>query len=224
MSAQASRDNDLTRRACVGLASANDCEAVSALRLETYSAAPEFRLLRPDLLAWDTHDPSAIVLGGWDGTGRLMATIQCRVAGSAAHAEAQVGVSVAMMASHFPAVVMGRAATAPGRGGRGLNSVLRWHCLTAARDAGFKSVLGLAYQGAPRMRTMEAMGYRSLKPERVWDPEVEPRSPPILVYLGRADFAGALDYLWPLAAEGVSAFPWQGPRLVQRLAERVEAS
>jgi hypothetical protein len=119
---------------------------------------------------------------------------------------------------------MGRAATAPGRTGRGLNSVLRWHCLTAARDAGFSSVLGLAYQGAPRMRTMEAMGYRALEPERVWDPEVEPLSPPILVYLGRALFAGALDYLWPLASEGVSAFPWQGPPLSQRLAEPVEAS
>jgi hypothetical protein len=224
MATQAPRDGGPTRQDCVGLASAADREAVDALRLETYSAAPEFRLLRPDLLAWDTRDRSAIVLGGWDDRGCLVATIQCRVAGSAAHAEAQVGVSVEMAAMHFPAVVMGRAATAPGRTGRGLNSVMRWHCLTAARDAGFNSVLGLAYQGAPRMRTMEAMGYRVLQPKRVWDPEVEPRSPPILVYLSRADFAGALEYLWPLAAEGVTAFPWQGPRLSQHLAEKVEAS
>ena len=214
----------MARHDCVGLATPADREAVNALRLETYGAAREFRLLRPDLLAWDTRDRSAIVLGGWDDAGQLVATIQCRVAGSPAHAEAQVGVSVEMAPSLFPAVVMGRAATAPGRTGRGLNSVMRWHCLTAARDAGFKSVLGLAYQGAPRMRTMEAMGYRSLQPERVWDPEVEPLSPPILVYLGRAAFAGALDHLWPLAAEGVSAFPWQGPRLSQRLVEPVEAS
>jgi hypothetical protein len=224
MNADSSQDESLARLSCVGVASAADREAVNALRVETYSAAREFRLLRPDLLAWDTRDRSAIVLGGWDDTGQLVATIQCRVAGSPAHAEAQVGVSVAMAASLFPAVVMGRAATAPGRTGRGLNSVMRWHCLTAARDAGFRSVLGLAYQGAPRMRTMEAMGYRSLQPERVWDPEVEPLSPPILVYLSRAAFAGALDYLWPLAAEAVSAFPWQGPRLSQRLAEQVEAS
>jgi hypothetical protein len=224
MNAETPHDDRLTGRDCVGLATAADREAVNALRLETYSAAPEFRLLRPDLLAWDTRDRSAIVLGGWDATSRLVATIQCRVAGSPAHAEAQVGVSVAMAPSLFPAVVMGRAATAPGRTGRGLNSVMRWHCLTAARDAGFKSVLGLAYQGAPRMRTMEAMGYRTLHPERVWDPEVEPLAPPILVYLSRAGFDGALDYLSPLAAEGVSAFPWQGLRLAQRLAEQVEAS
>lgn len=224
MSAQSPSNEELARVDCVGLAEPQDATAVNALRLETYGAAPEFRLLRPDLLAWDTSDPSAIVLGGWDGTGRLMATIQCRVARSALHAEAQVGVSVAMESCHFPAVVMGRAATAPGRMGRGLNSVLRWHCLTAARDAGFRSVFGLAYQGAPRIRTMEAMGYRSLHPERVWDPEVEPRSPPILIYLGRADFPRALEYLRPLAAEGVSAFPWRGPQLSHRLVEQVEAS
>ena len=212
------------RQDCVGLASAADREAVDSLRLETYSAAPWFRLLRPDLLAWNTRDPSAIVLGGWDSRGCLVATIQCRVAGSAAHAEAQVGVSVEMAAMHFPAVVMGRAATAPGRTGRGLNAVMRWHCLAPASDAGFNSVLGLAYQGAPRMRTMEAMGYRALQPKRV--PGI-PRSSPSrrrVTYLSRADFAGALEYLWPLAAEGVAAFPWQGPRLLQRLAEKVEAS
>jgi predicted N-acetyltransferase YhbS len=211
-------------RNCVGLAGTADREAVNALRLETYSVAREFRLLRPDLLAWETRDPSCIVLGGWDDDAQLVATIQCRVAGSVAHAESIIGVSVEMPPSCFPGVVMGRAATAPGLTGRGLNSVLRWHCLTAARDAGFRSVLGLAYQGAPRMRTMEAMGYRQVQPARVWDPEVEPLSPPILVYLQLADFDTALDCLWPLAAEGVSASPWQGPTLSLRMAEKVDAS
>ena len=211
------------KRNCVGLADPADQEAVNALRLETYSAAPEFRLLRPDLLVWDVRDPSCTVLGGWEEAGRLVATIQCRVASSAAHAEALIGVSVEMAATCFPAVVMGRAATAPGRTGGGLNSVLRWHCLTAARDVGFRSVMGLAYQGAPRMRTMEAMGYRQWQPVRVWDPEVEPKSPPILVSLHQADFAAALDYLRPLAAERVAACPWQGPTLARRLSGKVEA-
>lgn len=217
-------DGVTAKRECVGLAGAADCEAVNALRLDTYSVAAEFRLLRPDLLAWDTRDRSAIVLGGWDDAGHLVATIQCRVADSPADAEAQVGVSVEMPATCFPAVVMGRAATVPGRTSRGLNSVLRWHCLTAARDAGLRSAFGLAYQGAPRLRTMEAMGYRVLHPARIWDPEVEPKSAPILIYLPRADFDSALDYLRPLAAEGVAAYPWQGQQLAQRLTEKVEAS
>jgi GNAT superfamily N-acetyltransferase len=211
------------RRNCVGLAGPADQEAVNGLRLETYSAAPEFRLLRPDLLAWEAHDPSCIVLGGWDDAGRLVATIQCRAAGSAAHAEAMIGASVEMAAACFPAVVMGRAATAPGRTGRGLNSVLRWYCLTAARDVGFRSALGLAYQGAPRMRTMEAMGYNLRQPARVWDPEVEPKVPPIVAFLHQADFDAALDYLWPLAGEQVAAYPWQGPTLSLRLFEKMTA-
>ena len=77
-------NGELMRRNCVGLAGEEDAQAVNALRLETYNGTPEFRLLRPDLLAWHTADPSCIVLGGWDDTGRLVATIQCRVAGSAA--------------------------------------------------------------------------------------------------------------------------------------------
>lgn len=51
MNAQPPHDERLTRLSCVGVASATDREAVNALRLETYSAAREFRLLRPDLLA-----------------------------------------------------------------------------------------------------------------------------------------------------------------------------
>jgi len=223
MRGPSARNGELMRRNCVGLAGREDLQAVNALRLETYNATPEFRLLRPDLLAWHAADPSCIVLGGWDDTGRLVATIQCRVAGSAAHAEAMIGASVDVAPTCFPAVVMGRAATAQGRTGRGLNSVLRWHCLTAARDLGFRAALGLAYQGAPRMRTMEAMGYHLWRPARLWDPEVEPKVPPIVAFLYRADFDAALDYLWPLAGEQVAACPWDGPTLSTRLTAKVNA-
>jgi hypothetical protein len=211
------------RQNCVGLAGPADQEAVNALRLETYSRAREFRLLRPDLLAWDAGDPSCIVLGGWDDAGQLVATIQCRVAATAAQAETLIGVSMEMPPACFPGLVMSRAATAPGLTGRGLNSVLRWHCLTAARDVGLHSVLGLAYQGAPRMRTMEAMGYRQRQPARVWDPEVEPNAPPILVWLQQTDFDTALDYLRPLAAEGVAACPWEGPKLSLHISVKIDA-
>jgi hypothetical protein len=217
-------EDELVRRNCVGLAGPADREAVNALRLETYSAAPEFRLLRPDLLAWDARDRSCVVLGGWDDAGRLVATSQCRVAASTADAEALMGVSVEVAPTSFPGMVIGRAATAPGRAGGGLNSVLRWHGLIAARDVGFHSILGLAYQGAPRMRTMEAMGYRLWQPARVWDPEVETKVPPILVCLDQSDFDKALDYLRPLTAERVAAFPWEGPNLSLRLSGKDDPS
>jgi hypothetical protein len=210
------------RRDCVALAGPEDQEAVNALRLETYRAASEFRLLRPDLLAWDARDPSFIVLGGWDNSGRLVATIQCRAARSAVQAEAMIGASVEVSLAGFPAVVMGRAATASRRTGGGLNSVLRWHCLTAARVAGFRSVMGLAYQGAPRLRTMKSMGYRFWAPARVWDPEVDPKVPPILAYLHHASLDTALDHLSSLVAERIAACPWVGPELSLCLSERIE--
>ena len=107
----------------------------------------------------------------------------------------------------------------------GLNSVLRWHCLTAARDVGFRSVMRVwPIQGAPRMRTMEAMGYRRWQPARVWDPEsrAEITTDPGLPAPGRFRRSPRLSAA-AIAAERVAACPWQGPTLALRLSGKVVA-
>jgi hypothetical protein len=202
------------RRNCVGLARPEDSSAVNDLRLAAYRDAAEFRLLRPDLLGWDGASPGYIVGAGWDARGELVSTLQGQVAGSAAEAARILGVSIEMDASCFPSVILSRAATVRGLARSGLNSVLRWHFLRATIAAGFQTTMGLAYTGAPRLNTMFAMGYVAFRPERIWDPEVEPIATPIVVYLRAETFEGASSLLQSSAAEAIAAYPWTGPQLV----------
>jgi hypothetical protein len=198
---------------CVGLARPEDKAAVDALRLEAFAGAAEFRLLRPDLLAWNPASSAHIVLAGWDADGRLASTFQGIVAASAAEAERILGISVAMEPDCFPTFITGRAATRKTAARSGLNSVLRTHFLRATIAAGFPSTMGLAYTNAPRINTLAAMGYRFFRPDRVWDPEVEPISLPIGAYLRRRDYEAALALLVSGATGAIEAYPWEGPAL-----------
>jgi len=198
------------RRNCVGLARPQDQEAINALRVETYKSATEFKLLRPDLLYWDGASPAHVVLAGWDDEGRLSSTFQGIAAGSAAAVERILGVSITLDDSLFPTFITGRAATLRSHARSGLNSVLRWHFLQATIAAGFPSTMGLAYTGAPRLRTMFQMGYASFNPERVWDPEVEFITPPLVVYLRSEGYQAALASLEGAAATQIAAYPWTG--------------
>jgi hypothetical protein len=194
-----------------GLAGAADAPAISALLLAQYQAAREFRLLRPDRLLWDGVQGAGAVGAGWDEGGRLVATMRARIVGSAAAAEAALDVSVDVPQACFPAVILSRAATAPGLARTGINSLLRWHLLRAALAQGARGALGLVYETAPRLTLMSAIGYRFASPARVWDPEVEPRNPPLLAWLSEDDLPPAVAVLEERVRDAVAAWPWRGP-------------
>jgi hypothetical protein len=195
----------------IGLAGAADAPAITALLLAQYRAAREFRLLRPDLIAWDGVQGAGGVAAGWDETGRLVATMRARLVGSAEAAERLLDVSVAMPASCFPAMILSRAATAPGFSRTGINSLLRWHLLRAAVGQGARSALGLVYEAAPRLTLMKAIGYRFAAPARVWDPEVAPVAPPLLASLRDAELPAAVAALEDRVRDSAAAWPWRGP-------------
>jgi GNAT superfamily N-acetyltransferase len=197
-------------RGHIGLAGAADAPALSALLLTQYSAAREFRLLRPDVLAWDGAQGAGGVAAGWDATGRLVATMRARLVGSATVAEAALGVSVDLPATCFPSVILSRAATAPGLSRTGINSVLRWHLLRAALAQGARGALGLVYEAAPRLTLMTEIGYRFQAPARVWDPEVAPLNPPLLAFLSEDGLPGAVAALRDRVNDAIAAWPWQG--------------
>jgi hypothetical protein len=202
--------SDAPNHGTTGLASAADASALSALLLAQYRAAREFRLLLPDRLAWDGVKGAGGVAAGWDETGRLVATMRARLVGSAMAAEALLDVSVALPAACFPAVILSRAATAPGLSRTGINSLLRWHLLRAAVAQGAHTALGLVYETAPRLTLMTAIGYRFIAPARVWDPEVEPLNPPLLAWLSQDDLPTAVAALEDRVREAVSSWPWRG--------------
>jgi hypothetical protein len=194
-----------------GLAGTADAPAISALLLAQYQAAREFRLLRPDRLQWDGLQGAGGVAAGWDGNGKLVATLRARIVGSAAAAEAALDVSVEVPQSCFPAVILSRAATAPGLSRTGINSLLRWFLLRAALAQGARGALGLVYETAPRLTLMSAIGYCFASPSRVWDPEVEPRNPPLLAWLSDDDLPPAVAALQARVHDAVAAWPWRGP-------------
>jgi GNAT superfamily N-acetyltransferase len=193
------------------LARAADAPAIGALLLAQYSTAREFRLLLPDRLVWDGVSGAGGVAAGWDEAGRLVATMRASLAASAAAAEAGLDVSVALPEAWFPAVVLSRAATAPGLARTGINSLLRWHLLRAAAAQGARCALGLVYQTAPRLTLMTEIGYRFVPPERVWDPEVAPRNPPLLAYLSPDALPPAVASLAARTRDAARAWPWRGP-------------
>ncbi|MBS0558890.1 MAG: hypothetical protein JSR21_02440 [Proteobacteria bacterium] len=195
----------------VGLASATDAPAINALLLAQYQAAREFRLLRPDMLAWDGRTGAGGVAAGWTRDGRLVATMRAALAPSAAAAAEAMGLSVDLPAGFFPAVILSRAATDPALGRSGINSLLRWHLLRAAAAEGARAALGLVYEGAPRLSVMARIGYRTAPPARVWDPEVEPLRPPLLAWLPPEVFPVALEALREEAAKAAERWPWEGP-------------
>jgi hypothetical protein len=203
--------SDAPTSGVTGLAGAADAPAISALLLAQYQAAREFRLLRPDRLLWDGVQGAGAVAAGWDESGRLVATMRARIVGTAAAAETALDVSVDVPQACFPAVILSRAATAPGLARTGINSLLRWHLLRAALAQGARGALGLVYETAPRLTLMTAIGYRFASPARVWDPEVEPRNPPLLAWLSEDDLPPAVAALEERVRDAVAAWPWRGP-------------
>jgi GNAT superfamily N-acetyltransferase len=194
--------------------------ALNELRTREYSTAREFELLRPDLLEWSENDAKGAIVGVWCAE-RMVATMRALVVADRPTAEDLMTCSVDLDASHFPALVLGRGATAQSHRGLGLNSLLRVHFLRACLDEGgtlpgelpVASALGLAYEGAPRLRLMRELGYALHQPEHVWDPEAREVTPALLAVLPRASFPSALARLAALAAPLERDFPWSGPRL-----------
>ena len=204
-------DADAAPLGHVGLATAADAPAIGALLLAQYRAAKEFRLLRPDLLAWDGRAGAGGVAAGWTDDGRLVATMRASIAPDADAAAAAMGLSVDLPDACFPAVILSRAATDPALARSGINSLLRWHLLRAAAAQGARAALGLVYEGAPRLSVMARIGYRTAPPARIWDPEVEPLRPPLLAWLPPEVFPAAIEALRAEVVEAARRWPWHGP-------------
>jgi hypothetical protein len=203
----------------------DDAHRIESLRLAEYSAAPEFELLRPDLLMWDTHDDDGVVLGVWAGD-ELLSTLRGVVVADRAAAEDFLTCTVDLPPDRFPALVLGRGATLSPVRRLGLNALLRRLFLQAMVGPDgdtIRSSLGLPYEGASRLRLMRDLGYETQRPERIWDPEAQELRPALLAVLPRDRFGSALTMLDPLTAELVAKYPWAGSPLTLPSPIRVAA-
>jgi len=202
-----------------GRLSKHNSKDVDELRLQGYSTAREFTLLRPDLIIWGEHDDEAAVIGSWCGD-VLASTLRGFVAADRVTAEDFLCCEVAASAELFPSLLLGRGATEPSFRRSGLNALLRYYFLhAAAAPAPTKPVsyvnssIVMPYVGAPRLQLLRDLGYEMQVPARVWDPEVNDDAQPLIGVLPSTRFDSAISMLANLTAAARQRFPWRGAQL-----------
>jgi hypothetical protein len=202
---------------CIRIATREDAEAIYVLRQAAYAASGEFRLTRPDLLQWDEHDDQGVVLAAVQ-SGEMLSTTRGMLVNDGQEAQEALTCTVDLPRTAFPALVLSKGATRKGFGKSGLHSALRYYFLEAVCEAGFPSVLGLVYEGAPRTNLMQRLGYRFERPAEFWDPEADALKQPWLAVLDFERIAPACEELRTSLSEVMRAFPWEGPRMELRKA------
>lgn len=190
--------------------SAAERDAVVALRRQAYAGAREFAWNDLATLGWTAADDDGVVLGLWQSLEAgespvLLSTVRATVFPCLDAAEAYLEHALAGVGAQAPALVLSRAATAPGAHGRGLLALLRVAYVQALAQAGVRSVLAVVYDEAPRVRSMQAAGFTMAPPLRSWDSEARAIRPPLVAHLPQARFESALQAALALAAPAPAA-------------------
>jgi hypothetical protein len=196
----------------VRLLSRADEPALSQLRLREYSSAPEFEMLRPEFLGWTEHDDDGVILGVWS-QGVLVSTLRGIVVRDREGAEEVFTCTVDLPENKFPALLLGRGATAASCRRMGLNALLRLYFLRAAVETAgnpVRSSLALPYEGASRVGLMRKLGYELSLPAENWDPEARGLRPALLAVLSQEKFAGAIDVLNTVGGPNLERYSWLG--------------
>ena len=186
-----------------------DRDQINALRIREYSHSDDFILLKPEKLLWGDSDDRNVVLGAWNGSGRMVSTMRAVLAVDRETAMNCVACTVPDYVG-FPAVVFDRAATDTGYRKLGLNQAIRYHLLACVIENGIKTILGPVYQGAPRTVFMKMLGYEFVIPGESWQDKLQPQKQRLLGILDSAKMASALDLLQNLKGKVIDAYPWRG--------------
>lgn len=188
--------------------------AIGSLRRDAYLGAREFRARKPEAYEWTELDSRATVLAVWDDSGVPLATMCGCVAATRADAEADFECAIPAEVGSFPALLLCRAATRADHRAEGLNSLLRYYFIQAAWRGGLGSLMSLFFQGAPRLRLLETLGYQlKVLPGVTWE-SVVPEKAPLLGSLARERMPGASASLEERLGASLDRYPWRGPPLV----------
>jgi hypothetical protein len=204
---------------CVRTLNRCDADSVNELRLREYATASEFAILRPELLLWSEHDDDGVVVGVWSN-GELLSTLRGLVVSDRRGAEDIFECTVDLPKDMFPALLLGRGATSARYRRMGLNALLRFYLLRAAIHTSdertkvqVKASLALPYEGAPRVRLMQQLGYELSRPASNWDSELRVIRPAFLAVLPAERFEAAERYLFSLVSGNLEQYPWCGSPL-----------
>ena len=198
----------------IARASKETAALIVRLRVAAYSEAREFRLLKPDCLAWSHVDDKEVVLAAFSASGEVVSTTRGGIVRGAYEAAEHFGCSVDLAAHHFPALLLSRGATERHAAQVGLHSALRYYFLRSILNSSICSALGMVYFSAPRTNIMREIGYEFHAPNRVWDAEVEPIQPVMVAHLQSDRIANACQQLETLVGDTLRAYPWHGSPIV----------
>ncbi len=194
----------------IRIANRQDSDQINELRITEFQRSAQFTLIKPDKLLWNHCDDISIVLAAWDGFSAV-ATMRAVVVHNAVEAENCVQCIVPPN-TNFPAMVFNNAATHLDYRGLGLNQLLRYHFLKIAVDNKIQSLLSPMYEGAPRIRFMEALGYKFSIPPLSWQNKLSPKATRILGVLTRAMMPQAILLIETKRHEIIKSYPWKGKR------------
>jgi hypothetical protein len=128
-------------------------------------------------------------------------------------AEQQLECTVELERSLFPAVILERAATRRDVASLGLNSLLRYYFVTAAQPVA-RSVIGVVFDGAPRLRVLTEIGYNIAPVHKCWDGNVADYHRVLLATLSRSRFVAAHLALRERVGNLLARFPYRGKPLL----------
>ena len=193
---------------CIRQADHRDRDQINALRVNEFNRSNQFTLLKPDKLLWNSCDDESVVLSAWDGT-RVVATMRAVVVHNAPEASTCAQCTIPPDAL-FPAVIFNSAATDLEYRGLGLNQALRYHFLKMALDSDVQALLSPMYQGAPRIRFMEALGYRFSVPQLSWQDKLNPKTTRIMGIMPQERMACAMQMIEMQRRDIIRTYPWHG--------------
>jgi hypothetical protein len=165
-------------------------------------------LIRPEKLLWDDCDDNSIVLAAWDGP-CAVATMRAVVGSNPLQAENCAQCMVPRDLG-YPAMIFTNAATHWDYRGIGLNQLLRYHFLQIAMNHTIQVLLSPMYEGAPRIRFMQSLGYEFTIPPLSWQYKLSPRATRILGVLRRTEMPMAIEMIAAQRSAVIEAYPWKG--------------
>jgi hypothetical protein len=199
----------------------SEATGIDKLRLEAYSNAPEFTLTEPDAIKWSSADDDNIVLTAYssDQPTNPLATTSARLLSSAESSEEIMECKwINDEWNHlFPALLLGKGATAKGSHNHGLHSVLRYYLIKAALKCNFKSLLGIVFESAPRTRLMCKIGYQFIMVESFWYTDLKPNKATLIGILQQEKFQYAAKMLHDEFETVINNYPLNETSLYQKM-------
>lgn len=179
-------------------------EALGNLRIQAYKSNYGEQV-NEDKLRWNLNDLVYMNFGLFDEGQNLIASLRASVVETPEDFKKVLLVDPPPY-TKYPAVVIGRVATAPAYESRGLNSVLRLATLELAQMAGPWTVLGAMEVGSKRLVQLERIGYKLTTVENTWDGFLKNSKPIVLVELFPEKIPAAMDALREKIAQNEISF------------------